>query len=128
MNLGYTKQKYWTYEKDYTRYNGSLYAGDMVNLHQNTNFRIREAFDSYNSLYKLNSDQQSLEDNLSYIAYDNYTVSGQGISGSIKPALLQDGSLFNNVINDSEGNNITYRNGINSSFNKNVNNNLSNHI
>jgi YD repeat-containing protein len=127
IDFGYNRQRYWTYEKDYTRYNGSLYAGDMVDLNANENIPFRNSFDSYNSLYKLNSDQQSEGDNLSFISYDNYTVSGQGISGTIKPALLQDGSLLNNVtLRNANESNIGYRTGINSSFNKNINNNLGN--
>ena len=122
IGLGFSKARYWTYENNYTKYNGSLYAGNFIDLYNSDLFLNTLSFDSRNSIYKLRSDDQLNNDNLSTVSYDSYSVSGQGMSGSFKPALFQQGSLINNFKDKSLNNSIvSYRNGINDSFTKNVN-------
>ncbi len=81
IHLGTSYQRYWTDETVTVLTNGSLYfpktklnEGDLDN----------KAFDSYDLMGKLQtkSDEQL---NGSFVDYDHYGVSGQGISGSIKP-------------------------------------------
>jgi hypothetical protein len=126
LTLGYSKTRYWTYENRYTGYQGSLYAGDMEGFEQATNFNNLNVSDSYNSLYLQNDDNQANDDNLSFIAYDYYSVSGQGISGSFKPGIFENGSLQNNVKKptSSDNSSIFYRVGTNRKFTKTVDNNL----
>jgi hypothetical protein len=125
VSLGFSKARYWTYENNFTKYNGSLYAGDMVGLYNNDPFPNTLAFDSYNSIYKLKSDEQLDGDNLSNIAYDNYSASGQGMSGSFKPALFEQGSLLSNFKDGSTNKSVvSYKNGVNDSFTKTIDNNL----
>lgn len=121
IGLGFHKVRYWSYQKHYTKYNGALYAGDIVNLVNSDPFPQHIAFDSYNSIYKLDGDNQLDGDNLSYISYDNYSVSGQGISGSFKPGIFEQGSLINNYKSKSTNNSIVhYKNGINNGFTKQI--------
>ncbi len=125
VSLGFSKARYWTYENNFTKYDGSLYAGDMVGLYNNDNFPNTLAFDSYNSIYKFKSDEQLDGDNLSNIAYDNYSASGQGMSGSFRPAVFEQGSLINNYKSGSTNNStVSYKNGINDSFTKTIDNSL----
>ena len=62
------------------------------------------------------------EDNLSFVSYDNYSVSGQGISGTMKPQLFEPGSLINSPKKSTNGNgySATYLRGTNS-FTKKIN-------
>lgn len=125
VNLGfkYSKTRYWNHQSQYTKHNGTLYSGNMVNLSNEDNFPTHIAFDSYSSIYKIDADKQMEEDNISYVSYDNYSVSGQGISGSFKPYIFEDGSLLNNYIGgNSYGSTIVYKNGGNN-FTKNFNDN-----
>ncbi|WP_291286864.1 hypothetical protein [Flavobacterium sp.] len=126
LTFGYSKTRYWTYENRYTGYEGSLYAGDMEGLEQATNFNNLNASDSYNSLYLQNDDNQSNDDNLSFIAYDYYSVSGQGISGSFKPGIFENGSLKNNTkrATSSDNSSISYRVGTARKFTKTIDNSL----
>jgi hypothetical protein len=95
IGLGYRKTKYWTYQKEYLEFYGSLYAGKFTDEYSQKLFPYKLNFDSYEALYEYDADKQLRKDNLSLISYDNYSVSGQGISGSIKPHLFQHGSLVN---------------------------------
>jgi hypothetical protein len=123
VGLGFSKARYWTYENNYTKYNGSLYAGDFTDLYNTDLFLNTLSFDSHNSIYRLKSDEQLDNDNLSVVSYDSYSVSGQGMSGTFKPALFQQGSLINNFKDKSLNKSIvSYKNGINNYFTKNVNN------
>ena len=120
IGFGYSKTRYWSYQREYTKHDGSLYSGDVSNL-VNDLFPTNVAYDSYNSLFKLNGDAQLEGDNLSYVSYDNYSVSGQGISGTFKPAIFENGSLINNYVGKTNNNSvILFKNGNNNSFTKSV--------
>lgn len=95
ISFGYSRSKYWLYEMDYHTFNGSLYAGDMDELLLENNFNYKVAFDSYEALYGPNAANQLDNTNFNYIGYDSYSVSGQGISGSMQPILFEEGVLFN---------------------------------
>lgn len=122
LGFGYSKTRYWSYQIEYTKHNGTLYAGDMLNL-SNDLFRTQIAFDSYNSIYKLNGDKQLEEDNLSYVSYDNYSASGQGMSGSFKPHIFEHGSLINNYIGGTGSGAIVYFLNGGNNFTKRIDNN-----
>lgn len=124
IGLGYQRTTYWTYQKEYTQFNGSLYVGDMTELENPaiSAFPQFNASDSYESLYKADPDTQLMGDNFSFIAYDNYSISGQGISGSMKPQIFQHGSLVNRQ-NKSSGAVVSYKQGpMTNRFTKTLNN------
>ncbi|MBQ0734998.1 hypothetical protein [Aquimarina celericrescens] len=109
IDAAYRKTKYWVYENDYSIFDGSLYSGNISNSLENSLFDYKVAFDSYESYYETDRKQQSKEANYSLISYDSYSVSGQGISGSIKPYIFEDAVLRNQqrtIDTDTEGNSI----------------------
>lgn len=121
IGFGFSKTRYWYFDKNYTKYSGSLYAGDVTNLADDL-FPQNTSFDSYSSIYKLNSDGQIESDALSYIAYDNYSISGQGISGSMKPGIYEQGSLLGSSMAKTKNNAvISYKIGTNQRFSKKIN-------
>jgi hypothetical protein len=121
IGLGYSKTRYWTFEQNSKNYAGSLYAGHISYMYDNDNFPATIGFDSYNSIYKLAGDDQLLGDNLSNIAYDYYSVSGQGMSGSFKPQIFEPGTLIGTrTSTSSNGYLTTYRKGVNNSFSKKI--------
>jgi len=121
LTFGYHKIRYWAYESNYTQYTGSLYSGNISTLYNNANFPNNLALDSYNSTYKQGDDELE-EDTPSNMGYDYYSASGQGISGSFKPAIFEQGSLLNNYVEKSGNNaNITHELGGNN-FSKTVDN------
>ncbi|HEX8575378.1 MAG TPA: hypothetical protein VF677_03710 [Flavobacterium sp.] len=127
VTLGYSRTRYWTYENSQTGHEGSLYGGDMESFENATNFSSTNTLDSYNSLYMEDTNRQNSEDNLSFIAYDTYSISGQGISGSFRPGIFENGSLINNAkINyqQRDPGSIHYRTGHGHKFTKTVDNNL----
>ncbi|MFC5044453.1 hypothetical protein ACFSTE_14885 [Aquimarina hainanensis] len=104
LKATFNKTKYWVYENDYYIFNGALYAGNTNNSLNNTLFDYKVAFDSYESFYR--SDNKFLRNEAYYsgISYDSYSVSGQGISGNIKPYIFEDAILLNQLkITDNEG-------------------------
>ncbi len=94
LDLGYTKTRYWVFDNDFSIYNGSLYAGDIGGLLNNAVLDNKVGLDSYEGLFKYNQSQQQRTPNFSYISYDNYRVLAQGLSGSISPKILEEGSLI----------------------------------
>lgn len=124
IGFGYSKTRYWNHQSQYTKSNGALYSGDMQSLADDP-FPTHVGFDSYNSIHKIDADKQIEGDNLSYVSYDNYSVSGQGISGSFKPFIFEHGSLLNTHISSTENKStVSYLNGGNSFTKRMDNNNL----
>lgn len=125
LGYGYSKIKYWQYEHNWQNYDGLLYAGDLKSYRDESTLYNHVSFDSYNSLYKLDSDSQMDNDNLSFISYDNYSVSGQGISGTITPLIYEPGTLINTPKNYTTNNyDVQYLNSINNSFTKKIDDDL----
>ncbi|CAL2076213.1 conserved protein of unknown function [Tenacibaculum sp. 190524A02b] len=93
INAKYQKTKYWAYENDYSTFDGALYAGNLQNTLKESLFDWKVAFDSHESYYEKDPNEQARRANYSKVSYDNYSVSGQGISGSIKPYLFQEAPL-----------------------------------
>lgn len=92
FKFAYKKTKHWLYENDYNEFNGSLYAGDISSSLNDNNFDHKVAFDSYELTE--NGNKSSIENsNYTTIGYDNYTVMAQGISGSITPYILEEGTV-----------------------------------
>lgn len=95
LSFGRQRTKYWIFDKSSVNHNGVLYAGDVVDFYNEAVFPYKISFDSYEVLYKEDKNQERKGNNMSYVSYDNYSVASQGISGSIKPALYEHGSLLN---------------------------------
>jgi len=126
VNVGfsYTKIKYWNYETNFTQYEGALYAGDIKNYLDTNNFDYKVSFDSYNSLYSLNKETENNGDNLSFVSYDRYSASGQGMSGVFSPSIYEPGALRNNFVSPNGTGIMTkYLEAPNSRFTKTVDNN-----
>lgn len=94
VDLGFSKTRYWAFDNDYSIYNGSLYSGDMGDLISDSVIDNKIGLDSYQGLYKHNQSEQQREANFSYIRYDNYRVLAQGLSGSISPKILEEGTII----------------------------------
>lgn len=94
ISFAYNRSRYWLYENDYTVYNGTLYGGNTDELLEKSLFDNKVGFDSYESLYKIDRQEQLKENNFINLGYDGYSVSGQGISGSMRPYILDGKTLF----------------------------------
>tara|TARA_R110002072_G_scaffold7503_2_gene40915 strand:+ start:706492 stop:712068 length:5577 start_codon:yes stop_codon:yes gene_type:complete len=92
INLSYTKSTYWLYENEYSIFNGSVYAGKLDETFNNTPFDLKVAYDGFE--ISENRDDTAIENpNFNFASYDNYSVSGQGVSGSMTPYILEQGVL-----------------------------------
>ncbi|MEM1323738.1 MAG: hypothetical protein AAGG75_25985 [Bacteroidota bacterium] len=107
LSLGFRHTRYWMHETDVVTTNGTLYADES---HPGTlsNGVIQDehiSFDSY-SLHQTDiniaqhNDPEWVQGG-SYPAYDNYSVTGQGISGNIQPYIFENGSLYRKQIKKS---------------------------
>ncbi|WP_348711587.1 hypothetical protein [Tenacibaculum sp. 190524A05c] len=92
VDFSYSRQRWWLFDTDYTEFNGSLYAGNMRETIDGNLFD-KVAFDGYESLYSINNSNNLDRTNFSNISYDKYSISGQGISGTIQPQILEEGTL-----------------------------------
>ncbi len=90
----FSKNKYWLFDASYSQYNGSLYSGNIDDSYQNILDPFKLGLDTYEATYEADRTQQIGDANFSFIGYDNYTVNGQGIGGSISPRLLENGALI----------------------------------
>lgn len=96
VNLTLSIQKSWLFERDYTISHGSLYGGDIKQTINEAIFDRKVDYDGYESINPNEAFDQSAQGNFSNVSYDNYSVSGQGIAGSIKPYVFeQNGHIFN---------------------------------
>lgn len=93
-NFTYSRVRYWLHETDYTTFNGSLYAGKTDETLNQELFDWKVAFDSYESISSPNRPKEINNTNYSNIAFDKYSVSGQGLSGTIKPGVFEEGVLY----------------------------------
>lgn len=94
VDFSYSRSRWWLFETTFTGYNGSLYAGDMNGILDERIFEEKVAFDSYQALYEDNNINDISNTNFSSISYDKYSVSAQGISGTIQPQIFEEGVLY----------------------------------
>jgi hypothetical protein len=95
LNLSYNYVRYHSYENTNVSVIGALHAKDVVGKN-----RDQWAFDSYALLDPdqaggiiRNHDPEKSKGG-SFPAYDSYSVSAQGLSGSIQPYIFENGNLF----------------------------------
>ena len=101
------KTKYWVYDRLGYDGIGSLYADNLAFRNNNDDLWFANHFDSYESTYEHNKVNQLKTNNYAFISYDDYMVSGQGISGEMSPKILEAGALKNKyqkIEVNSEGN------------------------
>ncbi|MEW7280853.1 hypothetical protein ABW636_19860 [Aquimarina sp. 2201CG1-2-11] len=89
VNLTLSIQKAWFFERDFTIHQGSLYGGDLKKVLSEALFDWKIDYDGYESINPQESFNESREGNFTNVSYDNYSVSGQGISGTIKPYVFE---------------------------------------
>ncbi len=94
LDFSLNKTKYWAFDASYSIYNGALYAGKTDELFNSVIDYSLTGNDSYELLYESDSGQQISQTNFSSLAYDRYTVSAQGIGGTISPRILEEGTLL----------------------------------
>ncbi|MFY7672492.1 hypothetical protein ACOSP6_15530 [Tenacibaculum sp. MEBiC06402] len=94
LNIGYqySKVRYWYFDSKSNDVLGTLYAQNNDSLRDNTLFYRKVGFDSY-TVVKNQDDTSLFENSMILPAYDNYSVSGQGIGGSISPKIFEYGTL-----------------------------------
>ncbi|WP_378185629.1 hypothetical protein ACE939_11000 [Aquimarina sp. W85] len=128
INIGfsYSHYNYWLFEKDFTINQGSLYSGNMRQALHNSLFEDKVDHDSSESYNNLNRNSEIARGNFSSINYDKYSVSGQGISGTLTPYILENGFIYNkrSLIRDHKGKHfaISQYPDNTGSFSKNINN------
>ena len=95
LNINIRKQKthYWLFDKTQIESVGALYVGDFSTLENNAIFPYKVTQDAYEAVYKSNPNEQYGENNFSFLSFDGYNVSSEGMNGSIAPSIYQHGSL-----------------------------------
>ena len=112
FNFGYSrrKQRYSWYDRASYDCLGILYIGQTDEMILNSLNPTNASVDAYQSIYKTADNQQLLENNFTGPSYDSYTLSSQGLSGSITPYLFEHGTFKNryNRVSSSAHNNTSY--------------------
>ena len=93
INFGYQKSRYWFFDRSKTEGYGSLYLGALNQAYNEAIDSRVIVSDAYESIYEADQSAQLGENNFSFVSYDSYSISGQGIGGSISPVLHDAGSL-----------------------------------
>jgi hypothetical protein len=95
LTLGSQDQRYWSDERDAMNMFGSLYAKNSFgsSAHSSIDSYILPQFEDENT----SADKQK---GGSFLAYDSYSVLGQGIGGTIQPYALQNTNIYRQSIND----------------------------
>jgi hypothetical protein len=112
FSLGYSrkKQRYTWYDRASYDCLGILYAGQTDEMMSNSLHPANASVDAYQAIYKTADNQQLLENNFTGPSYDSYTLSSQGLSGSITPYLFEHGSFknrYNRVSSTNDNKNAT---------------------
>lgn len=93
LNFSYKKTKYWIFDASYSTYNGALYAGKIEDTYNNTIAYRQFGIDAYEAVYGADVKEQLRNPNFSFINYDSYAITAQGIGGTLSPKLLEEGTL-----------------------------------
>ncbi len=95
VDLSYSRARYSFYERDYTINQGTLYLGDTKQVYDDNNFLQKIDFDNQESFNTINRESELTRGNYTTLSYDDYSVSGQGISGIMNPKILEQGYAYN---------------------------------
>lgn len=92
IGVSFKSERYWIDETAEVETNGSLYI-PVIPPNNNTSYLDNRTFDNYRLLPdRLNIADDTKDQEMvggTYPEYDNYSISGQGIGGQIKPFLYQ---------------------------------------
>ncbi|MBS9464316.1 hypothetical protein KIM67_17970 [Flagellimonas sp. 389] len=94
LDFSYQKTKLWAFDANYAVHNGALYAGNIEESYQSLIDSKRMGLDSYEALYEADTEAQHRNSNFSFMSYDSYQITAQGIGGTISPKLLEEGALY----------------------------------
>lgn len=114
VSFGYQKSRYWLFDRTLNNSFGALYFGELNQAYSNALFQRLIMADAYEAIYEANQSLQLGKNNFSFVSYDSYSVSGQGIGGSITPKLYEIGALKlkSQKTDDGDGySNMLYDNG-----------------
>ncbi|MGA6119357.1 DUF5977 domain-containing protein [Sphingobacterium anhuiense] len=104
IGVNFKSERYWIDETAEVETNGSLYT-PVIAPNTYTNYLDNRTFDNYRLLPdRLNIIDDTKDQEMvggTYPEYDNYSISGQGIGGQIKPFLYQRALSFQNQGNYS---------------------------
>lgn len=92
-----TVTRYWLYDKQRTFVYGSLHSTKAKDANAIGQQNQSVTMDMYSNPYRRSSFNDPVEDinsNLSFLQYDNYVVSAQGMNGTITPKAFQYGTLL----------------------------------
>ncbi|WP_348725955.1 hypothetical protein [Tenacibaculum sp. 190524A05c] len=94
LNIGYnfSKVRYWYFDSKSNDVVGTLYAKNLADLRDSRLFYRKVGFDSY-TVARNQDDTSLFENSMVLPAYDNYSVSAQGIGGNISPKIFEYGTL-----------------------------------
>ena len=101
VKFSFSKQKikYWHFDEKTYSSTGLLYAGELTNILQSKQLTYFHEFDASETAYKaINPQEELASNNPTYVSYDQYNVSAQGISESITPYLLESALMHNDFI------------------------------
>jgi len=112
LRIGYSRQKikYWHFDEKTYGSTGLLYAGELNDILDGNNGYFGKVlphfheFDSAESVYKaMNSSTELASNNPTFVSYDQYDISAQGITASMTPYILETGLLHNAFSSGFEG-------------------------
>ena len=93
LEISKQKTRYWLFDKTQIESVGALYIGDFTTLEDNAIFPYKLTQDAYEAIYKSNVNEQYGTNNYSFMSFDSYSISAEGLSGAISPSIYQHGSL-----------------------------------
>lgn len=93
IDFGYSKKRYWLFDQQLNSVFGSLYSGEFIDKQNKVVNKSLVLSDAKESSYKYDSESQMEENNLSFISKDSYSVSAQGIGGSLSPDFYEVSTL-----------------------------------
>ncbi|MCL6294852.1 hypothetical protein [Jejuia spongiicola] len=101
VKFSFSKQKikYWHFDEKTYSSTGLLYAGELTNILQSKQLTFFHEFDASETAYRsINPQEELASNNPTYVSYDQYNISAQGISESITPYLLESALIHNDIL------------------------------
>lgn len=102
LSFARQKAKYWHFDEKTYGSTGLLYIGELYNILEGKNgykgkvLPYMHDFDASESTYKaVNTTTELASNNPTYVSYDQYDISAQGITASMTPYIFDNGLLHN---------------------------------
>lgn len=112
MRFSYSRSKikYWHFDEKTYGSTGLLYIGELYNiLNGNNGYKGKvlpyfHDFDSSESLYKATNNRvEEASNNPTFVSYDQYDISAQGVATSMTPYIFESGLLHNSFNTNIDG-------------------------